>query len=58
VIAVDTNILVCAHRSEFRQHETAPAALTVHLPLEHGVREILTEDRDFQRFDEITTRRL
>jgi toxin-antitoxin system PIN domain toxin len=141
VIAVDTNILVYAHRSEFRQHEAALAALTtladggelwgipaaclseflrvtthpsllkppsavddaaralesllaspsvrLLLPgerhaallfglvrkhratgnlafdalivatcLEHGVREILTEDRDFQRFDEITTRRL
>lgn len=141
MIAVDTNILVYAHRSEFRQHEAALATLTaladgselwgipaaclseflrvtthpavlkppstgddaarsleallaapsvrLLLPgerhaallfelvrkhrvtgnlafdvqivatcLEHGVREILTEDRDFQRFGEITTRKL
>jgi len=141
VIAVDTNILVYAHRSEFRQHEEALAALTaladgrelwgipaaclseflrvvthpsllkpptsvddaaraleallaspsvrllmpgerhaalffglvrkhratgnlafdaliVATCLEHGVREILTEDRDFQRFDEVAVRRL
>ena len=141
MIAVDTNILVYAHRSEFRQHDAALAALTalangtelwglpspclseflrvtthhailkppstadnaaraleallaspsvrLLLPgerhaallfelvrkhrvtgnlafdalivatcLEHGVREMLTEDRDFQRFDEITTRPL
>lgn len=141
MIAVDTNILVYAHRSEFRQHQEALATLTaladgselwgipaaclseflgvtthqtllkppstgdeavgaleallaapsvrLLLPgerhaallfglvrthrvtgnltfdalivatcLEHGVREILTEDRDFRRFDAIATRSL
>jgi uncharacterized protein len=141
VIAVDTNVLVYAHRSEFRQHGAALEALTalaegrelwglpapclseflrvvthpgilkppstteeaaaalegllqsasvrlllpgerhattlfdlsrryqltgnlvfdaqiVAVCLEHGVREILTNDRDFQRFDEVETRAL
>ncbi len=141
MIAVDTNVLVYAHRSEFRQHQAALAALTaladgselwgipvpclseflrvtthptflkppstsdeavgaleallaapsarLLLPgerhaallfelvrrhhvtgnltfdaliiatcLEHGVREILTEDRDFRRFSEIAMRPL
>lgn len=33
-------------------------ALIVATCLEHGVREILTEDRDFRRFDAIATRSL
>ena len=59
MIAVDTNVLIYAHRAELELHEAAVERLVVlaegdaqvaALCREHGVSTILTNDRDFERF--------
>lgn len=72
MIAVDTNVLVYAHRpgpayptlfAEVCRDSTASGNLAFDAQIaavcrEHGVAEILTEYRDFARFDGVTPLRL
>lgn len=51
MIAVDTNLLVYAHRRESSVHETAAAVCVA-----HGTEALLTRDRDFSLFLELPTR--
>ena len=51
MIAVDTNLLVYAHRRESGVHETASAVCVA-----HGTEALLTRDRDFSLFPELRTR--
>ena len=57
MIAVDTNIPIYAHRGETELHEAAVSQL-VALCLEHGIDTVLTNDRDFDRFEPLQVRRL
>lgn len=50
MIAVDTNLLVYAHRPETPFHVSAKSVLTSACCQHHGVRELWTADRDFSRF--------
>ncbi len=52
MIAVDTNILVYAHRPEMPFHDARIAAICLY----HGVRELWSADRDFSRFAAIRVR--
>lgn len=56
MIAVDTNVLVYAHRPESPKHHFD--AQIVALCREHGVSRLLTVDRDFNRFTGLRTERL
>lgn len=56
MIALDTNVLVYAHREELVKH--APGLLSLRVCRESGVSELLTEDRDFDRFRNFRTRLL
>ena len=50
MIAVDTNLLVYAHREDSQWHDARVAAIC----RDHGVRELWTSDRDFSRFPALT----
>jgi uncharacterized protein len=50
MIAVDTNLLVYAHREDSQWHDAARRRDLPH----HGVRELWTSDRDFSRFPALT----
>ncbi len=52
--AVDTNVLVCAHRAEMAQHPVA-RAVPDGLVVEHGVTTLITGDRRMRRFDGVRT---
>lgn len=72
MIAVDTNLLVYAHRSDAPAHASAQAALSrlardpggwaIHdariaaICIEHAVEEFWTADRDFSRYPDLRTR--
>ncbi|MES1208696.1 MAG: hypothetical protein ABUS79_22385 [Pseudomonadota bacterium] len=71
MIAVDTNILVYAHRRESPFHEAAAACVRgsgqirgakIHdariaaIALAHGIRELLSADRDFSRMAPLSVR--
>jgi predicted nucleic acid-binding protein len=52
MIAVDTNLLVYAHRSDSDFHERALQAVCI----QYSVSELWTADRDFSRFAGLKTR--
>jgi predicted nucleic acid-binding protein len=60
MIAVDTNVLVYAHRADSEWHLPAYPRLAelaegrAALCLQHGVRELRSVDRDFGRYSELT----
>lgn len=49
MIALDTNLLVYAHRSDSAIHDARIAAICKY----HGVRELWSADRDFSRFSQL-----
>lgn len=52
MIAVDTNLLVYAHRSDSDFHDARIAAICI----QYGVSELWTANRDFSRFAGLKTR--
>ncbi len=54
MIAVDTNLVVYAHREDSKSqvHDARVVALCAH----HGVTEFWTADRDFSRFPGLSVR--
>lgn len=57
MVAVDTNVLVYAHRREVREHAAAVVhdARVAAICVAHGVVTLLTRDRDFGLFPELPT---
>ena len=53
MIAVDSNLLVYAHREDSTWHEAAYARIAT-MCQQHGVSELWTVDRDFGRFSGLT----
>ncbi len=65
MIALDTNVLVCAHRGRLNRMQNADVrgnlvfdAQIVALCQEHGISNVLTNDRDFERFNGIVVQYL